>query len=98
MRKKDPNDSVHQLGNLIARYKTLLKPPQASVEKESIIVIKEVTGIEIQPHQVSYTVATKTLVLKTPSLLRSELLLHRERILSELKQRLGEKGSPDTLL
>lgn len=98
MRKKDPNESVHQLGNLLARYKAVLKPPQASVEKECVIVIKDVTGIELLPQQVSYTVSTKTLVLKTPSLLRSELMLHRQAILSELKQRLGEKGAPETII
>lgn len=98
MKKKNPNESVHQLGNLLARYKAILKPPQASVEKECLMVIKEVSGIELLPHQVSYTVSTRTLVLKTPSLLRSELMLHRQAILTELKKRLGEKGSPDTLL
>lgn len=98
MKKKDPNESVHQLGNLLARYRAILKPPQASVEKECLVVIKDVTGIELRSHQVSYTVSTRTLVLKTPSLLRSELMLHRQAILLELKKRLGEKGSPDTIL
>ena len=98
MKKKDPNESVHQLGNLLARYKSILKPPQASVEKECLAVIKAVTGIELLPHQVSYTVSTRTLVLKTPSLLRSELMLHRGDILQELKGRLGEGSAPHTIL
>jgi hypothetical protein len=98
MKKKDPSESVHQLGNLLARYKAVLKPPQASVERECIMVVKEVTGIELLPQQVSYTVATKTLVLKTPSLLRSELLLQRQGILIELKKRLGEKRAPDVII
>jgi hypothetical protein len=98
MKKKDPNESKHQLGNLLLKYKSLLKPPQASVEKECIVAITTVTGITLLPHQVSYSVASKTLVLKTPSLLRSELMLRRVDILEECKRRLGEKGGPETLL
>lgn len=98
MRKKDPNESEHQLGNLLLKYKALLKPPQASVEKECIKVIQEVTRIELLPHQVSYTVSTRTLNIKAPSLLRSELMLHREAILGGLKRQLGEKSAPTTLL
>jgi hypothetical protein len=98
MKKKDPNESMHQLGNLLLKYKSLLKPPQASVEKECITAITHVTGITLLPHQVSYTVATKTLILKAPSLVRSELMLRRGDILEECKRRLGEKGSPETIL
>lgn len=98
MRKKDPNENEHQLGNLLLKYKSLLKPPQASVEKESIEVIKDLTGIQLLPHQISYTVSTRTLILKTPSLLRSELMMRRESILEALRRRLGEKGAPTTLL
>lgn len=98
MKKKDPNDSVHQLGNLLLKYKTLLKPPQASVEKECISIIKSLTGMELLPHQLSYTVSTRTLVLKTPSLIRSELMMQREVILRELRLQLGEKNAPLSLI
>jgi hypothetical protein len=98
MKKKDPNDSVHQLGNLLLKYKGLLKPPQASVEKECIVIIKSLTGMELNPQQVSYTVATRTLVLKTPSLIRSELMMQRQAILKELQRQLGEKNAPLTII
>jgi len=98
MRKKNPGENSAQLGNLLERYKKIFKPPQASVEKEAIVVIADVCGITLQPHQLSYTVATKTLYVKAPSLLRSELFMRRTAILEALKGRLGEGNCPTTLL
>lgn len=98
MQKKDPSQNSAQLGNLLERYKKIFKPPQASVEKEAIEVVKHVCGIQLLPHQLSYTVATKTLYIKAPSLLRSELLMHRSTIVTELRTRLGEGNAPTTLL
>jgi hypothetical protein len=98
MRKKDPSDNDRQLGRLLERYKTLLKPPQASVEKECITVIEEITGIALRPHQVHYTVTSRTLTIKAPSILRSELSLHRTDILVALKNRLGEGSAPTTII
>ncbi len=98
MKKKDPSLNREQLGHLLLRYKTILKPPQASVEKEAVAVITEVTGITLTTAQLSYTVHTRTLTIKAPSLLRSELYLKREVILSTLRQRLGEQSAPTTLI
>lgn len=98
MRKKDPTENNDQLGNLLLRYKKHFVPPQATVEKESIMVIKEVSGIELLPHQVSYTVSTRVLIIKAPSLIRSELRFHFGAILLELKKTLGDKNSPTTII
>lgn len=98
MLKKNPGDNIQQLGNLIERYKKILKPPQSSVEKVAIEVIKKQFGISLQPTQLSYTVASKILVIKAPSLIRSELMRQSSEIIHELKQRLGEHNSPTTLL
>lgn len=96
--KKDPTENETQLGNLLERYKKLIKPPQASVEKEAIIVIKELTDITLLPQQLSYTVSTRTLSIKAPSVLRSELFQHRSRILEGLHLRLGAQNAPHTIL
>ncbi len=98
MRKKEPGDNDRQLGRLLERYKTLLKPPQASVEKECIAVIEELTGIVLRPHQVRYTVTSRTLTIKAPSILRSELSLHKTAILEVLKKRLGESTAPSAII
>lgn len=92
MQKKDPTLNIQQLGNLLERYKKHLKPPQASVEKECIDIIKDLCGLVVQPHQVSYSVSTKTLHIKTPSIVRSELVMKYPDIMTELKRRLGESA------
>ena len=96
--KKDPTQSENQLGNLLARYIKVFKPPQASVEKECIAVIAEVCGITLLPHQIEYRVATRTIQLKAPSLLRSELKLKSGLILAELAKRLDSSTTPTSLL
>ncbi len=98
MKKKDPSENGSQLGNLIERYKRILQPPQASIEKEFIQVVTETVGIQLLAHQVSYTVSNKTIYIKAPSILRSELLLHKVEILKVLKEKLGEQASPTTIL
>ncbi len=96
--KKDPTQNSTQLGNLLARYRSIFKPPQATVEKECISVIAEVCGVTLLPHQIEYRVATRTLQLKTPSLLRSELKMKSNLILTELAKRLDASTTPTTLL
>lgn len=99
MRSKKPADANEsQIGNLFAKYKQLLKPPQASVEKECIEVIKEITGFTLKPEQVSYTVSNRTLYLQVPSVLKSELKSQYPTILSQLKSRLTAAHSPTTIL
>ncbi len=86
--------SMKRVGDFFERYRARLKPPQASVEKECILVIKEVSGFEILPNQIVYTVSTKTISLQVPSIVKSELRFHHSVILSELEKRLGKNGCP----
>lgn len=84
--------------DLFEKYRKHLQAPQKSVELEAIRVIGEVTTLTLKEHQVAYTVSTRTLALRVPSLLRQELKLHQAEILLELKTRLGEKSAPYHLL
>lgn len=79
---------VVKLGSLFEKYEKLLIPPQASVEKEVIKIIGEVCGRTLVPGQVSYTVATKMVYLKVPSILKSDIMRSREEILSRLRSSL----------
>lgn len=89
---------MKRIGDLFESYKKRFKAPQASVEKEVIDVFKEVTGFELSPDQVVYTVSTKTLFLQVPSVYKTELRFHHPAVLKELKKRLGEEGAPQTIL
>lgn len=90
--------AMKQLGDLFLKYKTHFKAPQTSVEKECVAVIKEVSGFTITPDQVAYTVSTRTVSLRVPSVLKSELRFHQQAILRELENRLGKDGCPKVLL
>lgn len=86
--------AMKRLGDLFERYRTRIKAPQASVEKECLIVIKELTQFDLELSQVEYTVSTRTLSLRVPSVLRTEILLKKPEILERLKSHLGADSCP----
>jgi len=89
---------IVKVKDLFEKYKKILQPPQKTVELESIRVIGEVSNIKLLEQQVGYTVSTRTLAIKAPSLLKQEVKIHNKEILEELKNRLGEKNSPKHIL
>ncbi len=89
---------MKQLGDLFEKYRTRIKAPQATVEKECIQVVLEVTGFNLNLNQVTYTVSTRTISLKVPSILKTELKFHYAAILQILETRLGVDGSPKVIL
>lgn len=96
--KKDPTGNTNQLGNLLEKYLKVFKPPQASVEKECIEVIKEITALELKPHQIKYTVGSKTIGITAPSIIRSEIRRFHPEILKALQKRLGVQNAPTTII
>lgn len=98
MSKKPPEQNKQHLSNLLAAYKDRFKPPQASVERLVIETVKEVTGVELRPSQVIYTVSTKTIKLNTPSILRAELQASQNAIKQSLKQKLPEHNIPEVFI
>ncbi len=89
--------SMKKIGDLFDKYRTRIKAPQASVEKECIQVIKEVTGFELTNNQVTYTVSTRSICLHVPSVLKTELRFHNTAILQKLQDRLGKDGCPNII-
>ncbi len=89
---------MKQLGELFSKYKNHFKPPQATIEKTAIEIIKKITGFDINTNQITYTPNTRTLNLKIPSVLKSELKIHYPEIIKKLKQELGEKDTPLVIL
>jgi hypothetical protein len=97
-KRKDPNENKNQLGNLLERYKRIIKPPQATVVKEAVLIIEGITTIKLLPHQLSYTVGSRTLFIKAPSIICSELRSHHPTIIKELQSRLGAQNAPTTII
>lgn len=84
--------------DLFEKYRKTLQAPQKTVELEAIRVIGELVQITLKEHQVSYTPSSRILAISAPSILKQEVTLKREAVLIELKQRLGVKNAPQTLL
>lgn len=89
--------AMKRLGDLFERYRTHFKAPQATIEKEFINVVKDVTGFTLSANQVTYTVSTRTISLQAPSLIKSELKFHHTAILQKLVEQLGKDGSPKVI-
>lgn len=89
---------IKPIKDLFSKYKNTLIAPQKTVELEVIRVVGELTGLTLKESQVTYTVASRTLGISAPSLIRQELKIHQGRILSELTKRLGAKNAPQHIL
>ena len=89
---------MKKLSSLFERYQKILVPPQASVEKRVAEIICEITPLTIKPEQVSYSVGSKTISLKVPSIIKSQLQHHKATILGRLESEMGIKNSPKTIL
>jgi hypothetical protein len=88
---------MKHISDLFSRYKTTIKPPQSSVTKIFIASVKEVSGIDITTEQCEYKVSSKTIYLKTPSILRSEILRQKKMILDRTKTSLGDSAPSDVI-
>jgi hypothetical protein len=84
--------------DLFEKYRKTLQAPQKTVELEAIRVIGELVNITLKEHQVFYTPSSRILAIKAPSILKQEVAMKRDAILTELKHRLGAKNAPQTLL
>lgn len=83
---------------LFEKYLLTLKAPQRTVEKAACTAINEVTGLSLAVEQVSYTVSTKTLYIKAPALIRSEIKIRNEEIFVALQKYLGTGENPGHFL
>ena len=89
---------MKHVGSLFENFQKRFKPPQASVEKRVAEIICEITPLTITPEQVSYTIASRTISLKIPSILKSELQNQKTAILDRLVSEMGVKNAPRTIL
>lgn len=88
---------MQQIGSLFDKYKKTLRPPQRSVEKKALEVINQEFQFHLTEANLSYNPKTKTLKLNVPSVVRTEVMRQKSRVLVRLKTVLGEY-SPTELL
>ena len=80
------------IGDLFAKYKLTIKAPQGTVEKAFVESVKAVLGFDIDQDKVTYVVATKTVNLRLPALVKSEINLRKDEVVRHLNSSLGESG------
>lgn len=86
------------LSTLLENFQKRFVPPQASVEKRVAEIICELTPLTVTQDQVTYTVTSRTISLKVPSILKSELQNQKTAILDCLVKEMGVKNAPRTIL
>ncbi len=79
-------------------YKKRLRAPQGSVIEAVREVIEDVTGIALTKDMFEYSPHTKILRITARGAIKSEVLLHKDEILTHMKGRLGAQSAPTTIL
>jgi hypothetical protein len=97
-KKRTRGVGVTHISTLFSKYTKTLKAPQGSVITVLIDIIKEMYGFTLKKEQCIYQTHTKTLVLHIPGTFKSEILLQKDTILSEMSSRLGEQNAPKNIL
>jgi len=87
-----------RVGSLFDKYKNVIRAPQASVITVVIEVVEDVCGFVLLPHQVSYIVTSRVIVIKAPGVIRHEVLRRASDIILHCRGRLGEKNCPLSIL
>ncbi len=91
-------EGIKKLSDLFSKYKNTLIAPQGSVINTFCEVVYETLDISLNKTQIKYNVHNKTIILNTPSVLKSEIKLHQKDILNHLKGRLGVDNAPKDIL
>lgn len=86
------------LGELLARYRVRLRPPQGVVIEAFRAVVEAELGIELAPAQVRYSVYTQTVSVTASGPEKSEISFHKKRILALCTDVLGKQNAPKHIL
>lgn len=86
-----------KVGDLFAQYRSRIVAPQGSVVTVVVEVVVDVCGITITPEQVMYKVSSRVISLQVPSVLKHEIIRHKEEILLHCQGRLGVKSAPNDI-
>jgi hypothetical protein len=87
-----------RIGDLFAVYKKKLQAPERSVIDAAIEVVHDLFGVSLERKHFSYTPYTKTLTIKASGILKTEISLKKEDILTHLKGRLGPQNAPHHII
>lgn len=84
--------------DLFASYRVRLRAPESSVVRAAAVVMSDIAPLPVEESMLSYTVATRTLAISAPSLLKQRLLIAAPEILARLETELGPQSCPRALV
>ncbi len=91
-------EGVKKISDLFETYRKRLRAPESSVAQEFCNVVNETIGIQLALKNVSYKPTTRTLLLKVPGQIKTEILMRKDEILIHMKGRLGEQNAPHDVI
>lgn len=97
MRKASRGEIV-KISSLFEVYRKRLKAPEKSVILVCIEVINDVLGVSLKETWCAYSPQTRMLKLSVPGTLKTEIMLHKNEILTHVQGRLGERSAPQDIL
>ena len=97
-KRKQRGQGIVKLSDLFKKYTDILNAPQGTVVSAFIEVIFEVLGVRIEKEDCTYSVSSKTLSLRVPGMIKTEIKLQKKLILQKIAERIGEKSAPKEIL
>jgi len=94
MRRQTTSSSIK---NLLERYKTILRAPQSSVIKE-VVRAYIAQGIMCDETIFAYSPTSRTVTLKVGGVQKTEMLLRKSAVLTELKKTLSDRDIPKDII
>lgn len=91
-------EGIKKIDGLFDKYKKILKAPQGVVVDSFIEVVNDLIGVQIPKERVTYVTHSKTLSLAISGPLKSEILLHKDEIVSHMKGRIGAQSAPKKII
>jgi len=91
-------EGVKRVADLFEVYRKRLRAPQKTVVQSFQEVVNDVCGIVLKKDTVSYATNSRTISLKVPGQIKTEIMFKKDEILVHLKGRLGPKNAPEHIV
>ncbi len=97
-KKKPRGQGIKKVSDLFAKYKKQLHAPEGVVLDACIGVIEDLFSLTLEKNQCSFSPRTKTLTLRIPGPLKSEILLRKKEVLTHIRGRVPGSTYPEEIL